>query len=171
MHPCVCMVDVSQNWGTLRFSDHRGLSPNTVTVTSSCFSTVLTRSKTIGADKSIGPRPVTIDSCYYFAEQVGFKLLQQLAPFTRDYLLPSLASSLTRAIAKEMRYETGYGLQNRVLHLESQFRTQEEPFCRPQQHCLGSTSQTGTSWADGPPREATGTPEYHARKLQTCKRR
>ena len=47
--------------------------------------------------------------------QEGFTLLQQLAPFPRDYLLPSPATNLSGAITKEMRYETGYGLQNRVL--------------------------------------------------------
>ena len=114
-----------QSWGTLRLSDHHGISPNSVTVSSSCFSAVLTRSKTIGADKSIRSRPVTIASCCYFTEptwlQAGFSLLQQLAPFTRDYLLPSPASSLAGAITTEMRYETGYGLQNRVLlHLQSE---------------------------------------------------
>ena len=47
--------------------------------------------------------------------QTGFSLLQQLALFPRDNLLPSPATNLTGAIPKEMRYETGYGLQNRVL--------------------------------------------------------
>ena len=56
-----------QNWSTLRFSDHRGVSPSTVNVTGSAFSAELTRPKTVGADKSIGSRPLTIASCCYFA--------------------------------------------------------------------------------------------------------
>ena len=47
--------------------------------------------------------------------QTGFSLLQQLALFPRDNLLPSPATNLTRAITKEMRYGMGHGLQNRVL--------------------------------------------------------
>ena len=53
--------------------------------------------------------------------RTAFTLIQQLAPFVRDYLLPAPASSLTGALTKEMRYETGYGLQNGVLlHLQDQ---------------------------------------------------
>ena len=65
-----------QNWGTLRFSDHRGISPSTVSITVSALSAVLSRSKTIGADKSVGSRPLTTASCCYLAEptwiQAGF---------------------------------------------------------------------------------------------------
>ena len=39
-----------QNWGTLRFSDHRGLSPSGISVVGGQFSGILTRSKTIGSD-------------------------------------------------------------------------------------------------------------------------
>ena len=113
-----------QSWCTLRFSDHRGISPSTVSITGSALSAVVPRSKTIGADKSVGSRPMTVDSCCYLAEptwiQPGFSLLQELAPFPRDHPLPSPASILTGAITAEMRYESGYGLQNRVLlHLQS----------------------------------------------------
>ena len=108
-----------QNWATLRFSDHRGIDPSSVAVTGVAFSAVLSRSKTIGADKSIGSRPLTIAPCCFLSQphwmQTGFSLLQHLAPFPRDFLLPSPAANLEGAITREMRYETGYGLQNRVL--------------------------------------------------------
>ena len=98
-----------QNWGTLRFSDHRGIDPSSVVITKAGFSAILSRSKTIGTDKSIGSRPLTIAACCYISVptwmQEGFTLLQQ----------PSPATDLSGAITKEMRYETGYGLQNRVL--------------------------------------------------------
>ena len=42
-----------QNWGTLRFSDHRGLNPAQVTVSAAEFQATLTRSKTVGSDKNI----------------------------------------------------------------------------------------------------------------------
>ena len=107
-----CML--VQNWGTMRFSDHRGISPSTVAVSGSRFSAVLTRSKTSGADRSTGSRPLTIAPCCYLAEpswmQSGFSMLQQLAPCPRDHLLPLLATSLTGAITKEMRHEAEYGL-------------------------------------------------------------
>ena len=51
-----------QNWSTLRFSDHRGVSPSTVNVTGSAFSAELTRPKTVGADKSNWFAPV--DDCF-----------------------------------------------------------------------------------------------------------
>ena len=63
--------------------------------------------------------------------QTGFSLLQHLAPFLRDYLLPLPAANLEGAITREMRYETGYGLQNRVLlHLRDG---------ESQLHILGTT--------------------------------
>ena len=42
-----------QNWGTLRFSDHRGLLPEQISVSDRGFFGVLSRSKTLGSDKAI----------------------------------------------------------------------------------------------------------------------
>ena len=54
---------------------------------------VLTRSKTHGPDKRIKRKPVFLDkSCWCAVKNwcdVGFNLLQELAPNERDYLLPS----------------------------------------------------------------------------------
>ena len=95
------------------------VNPEAVVVSVSGFSAVLSRSKTIGAVKSVVSRSLTIATCCHLSElawmRTGFTLLQQLAPFPPDYLLPAPASSLTGALTKEMRYETGYGLQSRVL--------------------------------------------------------
>ena len=91
-----------QNWGTLRFSDHRGIDPSTVSIKDAEFSATLYRSKTIGADKAIGSRPLTIAACCYLVEptwmQTGFSLLQLQAPYPRDYLLPSPTTGLTGAL-------------------------------------------------------------------------
>ena len=57
-----------QNWATLRFSDHRGIDPGTVVVSVSGFSAVFSRSRTIGADKSVGSRPLTIAACCYLSD-------------------------------------------------------------------------------------------------------
>ena len=77
-----------QNWGTFRFSDHRCIDPSSVVITSAGFSAVLSRSKTIGTDKSIGSRPLTLAACCYISVptwmQEGFTLLQQLALLPRD---------------------------------------------------------------------------------------
>ena len=40
-----------------------------------------------------------------------------MAPFERDYLLPSPTENYMQCIQKEMRYDTAYALQNRVLTL------------------------------------------------------
>ena len=47
---------------------------------------VLTRSKTNAPDKRI---PVFLDKNYWFAVKIGFNILQELAPYEREYLLPS----------------------------------------------------------------------------------
>ena len=54
-----------QNWATLRFSDHRGIDPGAVVVSVYGFSAVLFRSKTIGAEKSVGSCSLTIAACCY----------------------------------------------------------------------------------------------------------
>ena len=108
-----------QNWATLRFSDHRGLSPSDITVSGGEFIGKLTRSKTIGADKSIQSRPVVVSSCCYVVEpqwvQAGWKLLSRLADFPRDYLLPTPATNLGGVLRAELRYDTGFAILNRTL--------------------------------------------------------
>ena len=49
-----------QCWGTLRFSDHRGLSPADAQSDSEGFIGKLTRSKTIGSDRAVTMRLVVI---------------------------------------------------------------------------------------------------------------
>ena len=49
-----------QCWGTLRFSDHRGLRPVDVLLDSEGFKAKLTRSKTIGSDRALSMRLVVI---------------------------------------------------------------------------------------------------------------
>ena len=49
----------------LRFSDHRGLNPGEVTFREGSFHARLTRSKTIGQDKTITSKPLVIDACCF----------------------------------------------------------------------------------------------------------
>ena len=96
-----------------------GLNPSLITETAAEFQGVLTRSKTIGADKNIQSRPVVISCCCYVKEpswlQVGWKLLSRLAAFDRDFLLPSPSSNLAGCLQTELRYDTGFAMMNRLL--------------------------------------------------------
>ena len=108
-----------QNWGTLRFSDHRGLNPAQITVSAAEFQGTLTRSKTIGSDKNIRSRPVVVSSCCFVREpmwlQTGWKLLSRIADFERDFLLPTPSSNLAGCLQAELRYDTGFAMLNRIL--------------------------------------------------------
>ena len=82
-----------QTWCSLRFDDHRGLEPGLLRNSETSLTGVLTSSKTHGPDKRIQRKPIFLDKCYWFAVpnwcDVGFNLLQDIAPYERDYLLPS----------------------------------------------------------------------------------
>ena len=49
-----------QHWGTLRFSDHRGIAPSSVKVVDNEFTAQLTHSKTLGRDKKLQSRPILV---------------------------------------------------------------------------------------------------------------
>ena len=108
-----------QNWATLRFSDHRGLSPDDISFHGLNFSARLTRSKTLGCDKAISSRMVVVDACCFLYDQswlkVGWELLKQLANFERDYLMPSPSSNYFGCRHQELKYDTAYALLSRVL--------------------------------------------------------
>ena len=110
-----------QNWATLRFSDHRGIDPASVRVDETGFSALLTRSKTIGADKAIVSRPLVIDRCCYLSVstwlQTGWKDLREMADYPRDYLMPSPSSNGHGFRKKELSYDTACAMQNRVLRM------------------------------------------------------
>ena len=107
-----------QNWATLRFSDRRGIEPNNVTVRAGSWRALLTRSKTIGADRSVVSRPLVVDPCCFTCHAdwltVGWGLLQQHAGYERDYLLPSPTTNLLGFRKKVLRYDTAFALQIRA---------------------------------------------------------
>ena len=86
-----------QTWGTLRFSDHRGLKPTDITVKGNSLAARLTRSKTTGDDKDVAFRMVHIADCCFSSSpswlSTGWSLLNSLADFPRDFLLPAPAAS------------------------------------------------------------------------------
>ena len=148
-----------------------------ITVTTAEFQGVLTRSKTIGADKNIQSRPVVISCCCYVKGpswlQVGWKLLSRLAAFERDFFLPSPSSNLVECLQTELRYDTGFAMMNRLLAAILQVEmsrssqplptsghpTLAEPSCPVPPLFSVSARKNGTFWADGKHKPATGTPE------------
>ena len=81
-----------QNWATLRFSDHRGILPDSISWGASRFAAVLCRSKTLGPDKNVLSRPLRVDNPCFVGESLWMKairLLRDLAPFSRDCLIPA----------------------------------------------------------------------------------
>ena len=108
-----------QSWGTLRFADHRGLEPKNVHFESGSFTARLTRSKTLGSDKSVSSRMVVVDSEAYFVNRSwlidGWKLLQLKAPYERDYLLPAPSANFLGVQCRELKYDTAFAVQTRLL--------------------------------------------------------
>ncbi len=78
-------------WASLRFDDHRGLTPGAIGEHPDHYSFVLSRSKTTGPDKAQRLRPAVVSKDAWLADSswftVGWKLWQSLAPFDRDYYL------------------------------------------------------------------------------------
>ena len=108
-----------QNWGTLRFSDHRGSPPSEIKVSQIGFTARLLRSKTTGSDKQVLSRRVFISSSCYFTTpdwlKIGWDLLQSLAPFDRDCLMPAPSTHYVACKRQELRYDTAYALQSELL--------------------------------------------------------
>ena len=107
---------LQQCWGTLRFSDHRGLVPDEkFDVKGNSLSTRLTRSKTIGSDKTVSSRSVVVSPTCYVKRadwlSTGWTLLKQHADYPRDYLLPMPSGNYKGGAQRELRYDTAHALQ------------------------------------------------------------
>ena len=79
----------------------------------------LTRSKTLGSDKSVSSRLVVADQEAYIRNRTwrkdGCHFLQRQAPFERDYLLPAASVNFSGVHFREHRYDTAFGVQSRIL--------------------------------------------------------
>ena len=110
-----------QNWATLRFSDHTEILPSSVKIDVTGFSAQLTRSKTLGDDRTVASRPLVIDRCCYLAVagwmQEGWRLLKDMADYPRDYLIPFPSSNLHGCRRRELSFDTASAMQNRVLRM------------------------------------------------------
>ena len=60
-----------QSWGTMRFSDRRGLKPSDVQVTGNTMAAKLTRSETPGDVKEVAFRMVHISSCSFLSSVIA----------------------------------------------------------------------------------------------------
>ena len=112
---------LTQNWATLRFSDHMGILPSSVKIDATGFSAQLTRSKTLGDDRTVASRPLVIDRCCYLAVAdwmlEGWRLLKEMADYPRDYLIPFPSSNGHGCRRRELSYDTASAMQNRVLRM------------------------------------------------------
>ena len=90
-----------QCWGTLRFADHRGLNPGRdFEVRGNALEVRLTHSKTINADQNLSHRLVLVSEHCYVRKQ--------------NWLwMPS--GNLKGCQQRELRYDTAYALQKRVM--------------------------------------------------------
>ena len=108
-----------QSWGTLRFSDHRGLEPINLRIEGGSLLAKLTRSKTLGSDKPVSSRLVVVDREAYVRNSSwladGLHLLRLQAPFERDYLLPAPSDNFAGVRMRELRYDTAFGIQSRII--------------------------------------------------------
>ena len=97
-----------ESWAALRFSDHRGFSPSSCSLTETAFKALLTRTKTTGVDKKVQSRVSHVDrECWLKNSNwvdIGWKIWEESAPWERDYFLPVP----TKALNHWERYECKY---------------------------------------------------------------
>ena len=108
-----------QHWEPLRFSDHRGINPSSISFSGIDFVATLSHSKTLGRDKKVQSRPVVVHGLAFIAVQdwlrAGWDLLKNMEDFRRDFLLPTPSSCLKGSLRSELRYDTGSALFCRTL--------------------------------------------------------
>ena len=84
-------------WASLRWSDLQAIRPGELRLVEGRLVTTLCRTKTSGPNRRIKEMPLCVSDAAFFENpawlKVGFELLQWLATFSRDYLLPKLKPS------------------------------------------------------------------------------
>ena len=83
-----------QAWCTWRFDDHRGLEPASIRDSTEAFSAVMGLTEVRRERSCTWTKHVGFTSLSWF--DVGYQLLMRLAPYERDYLLPSPGTKLWR---------------------------------------------------------------------------
>ena len=81
-------------WASLRWSDLQAIRPGELKLVEGRLVTTLRRTKTSGPNRRIKEMPLCVSEAAFFENpawlKIGFELLQWLATFGRDYLLPKL---------------------------------------------------------------------------------
>ena len=71
-----------------------------------------TRSKTLGSDRSVS-------SCFLERKEwleEGWRVLGSAAQYDRDHLFPTPSTNCNGCLPSELRFDTGFAMQNRVLY-------------------------------------------------------
>ena len=72
-----------------------------------------------GTHKNVSARPVRVDASSFISSpqwlSAGWQILNELAPFQRDHLLPAPAGLYDSCLRMEFRYALVYAIQNRLL--------------------------------------------------------
>ena len=87
-------------WASLRWSDLQAIRPGELKLVEGRLATALRRTKTSGPNRRIKEMPLCVSEAAFFENpdwlKIGFELLQWLATFSRDYLLPKLKPDFWR---------------------------------------------------------------------------
>ena len=84
------------------------------------MSALLTRSTTLGSDGAVNSRQVCFNSCF-------LQKRERLADYERDYLLPAPSSNCNGFLHAELRCDSAFAMQNRVLYSLLRERTSVFP--------------------------------------------
>ncbi len=102
-----------QAWASLRFDDHRGLSPSSLRREDGGLVGELSRTKTSGADKKIESRPIAISAEAYIEHPrwaaTGLDILHRITPPDRDYLLSSPCKDFEGVQSRPLTYAAAAG--------------------------------------------------------------
>ena len=95
-------------WASLRWSDLQAIRPGELKLVEGRLATALRRTKTSGPNRRIKEMPLCVSEAAFFENpdwlKIGFELLQWLATFSRDYLLPKLKPGICRCGGRLGRY-------------------------------------------------------------------
>ena len=112
-----------QSWATLRFDDHRGITPTEVSVSSSGLNGKLSRTKVSGPDKRHNFRLLVVHPSAYVHQKdwlvTGWRLLEKEAPHLRDYLLPAPTNNFRGVKRKKLSYQAAFAVQSQIVSLAS----------------------------------------------------
>ena len=104
-----------QHWGTLRFSDHRGICPSSVSFVGIDFVATLSHAKTLRKDKKVQSRPVVVRGLAFLAVPGCLRTGWDFVKLMADFLLPTPSSCLKGCQRSELLYDTGSAVFYRTL--------------------------------------------------------